>query len=275
MKIADIRLGDRHRRDMGDLGALAESIRKQGLLSPIGVTPANDLVFGERRLRACRDILGWHEIEARTVNVESIVAGEYAENEIRKQFTTSERVAILEAMKRTRGGDRRSQDFQTQNFGFENNSMPSEPCTRSSDIEQHARHAGFGNEQTAREASAVVRHGVPELVAALDRGDLRINPALLIARRPAEEQRAILALEKPERAAKIAELRAKRDADDDHLTRRRRETSVRARRQITIAWSGRQNARELMNRWPRYLVEELTACLQQLLSDAKGKKPGA
>ena len=38
IKIADIRVGSRHRRDMGDLTTLAESIRREGLLQPIGVT---------------------------------------------------------------------------------------------------------------------------------------------------------------------------------------------------------------------------------------------
>ena len=34
-----------------------------------------------------RDILNWKTIPARVVNVTSIVAGEYAENEVRKNFT--------------------------------------------------------------------------------------------------------------------------------------------------------------------------------------------
>jgi hypothetical protein len=38
IKIADITVGQRHRRDMGDLVSLADSIRREGLLQPIGVT---------------------------------------------------------------------------------------------------------------------------------------------------------------------------------------------------------------------------------------------
>ena len=49
IKIADIVVGSRHRRDMGDLTSLAESIRQEGLLQPIGVTDKLELVFGERR----------------------------------------------------------------------------------------------------------------------------------------------------------------------------------------------------------------------------------
>ena len=67
IKISDIKIGDRLRKDMGDLPSLAQSIQEIGLLQPIGVTPEIELVFGERRLRACRDILGWETIPARII----------------------------------------------------------------------------------------------------------------------------------------------------------------------------------------------------------------
>lgn len=58
---------------------------------PIGLTPDRELVFRMRRLLAVRDILGWDRIEARNVNVSSIAASEYTENEIRKDLTLSKR----------------------------------------------------------------------------------------------------------------------------------------------------------------------------------------
>lgn len=66
-------------------------------------TAANRLVFGERRLRACIQ-LGWDKIPVRTVHLDSILQGELAENEFRKDFTPSERVAIGEAIERELGG---------------------------------------------------------------------------------------------------------------------------------------------------------------------------
>jgi ParB-like chromosome segregation protein Spo0J len=75
IKIAAIRVGQRHRRDMGDLTALADSIRQEGLLQPIGVTDRLELVFGERRRLAYRDILKKKTILARIVDVSSILAG--------------------------------------------------------------------------------------------------------------------------------------------------------------------------------------------------------
>ena len=106
LKITDIKVGSRHRRDMGDLTTLADSIRQEGLLQPIGVTDRLELVFGERRIRAVRDILKKKTILARIVDVTSILAGEYAENEVRKDFTPSERVAIAKAIERQIGNRR-------------------------------------------------------------------------------------------------------------------------------------------------------------------------
>ena len=94
---------------MGELEVLAASIATEGLLQPIGITEENVLVFGERRLLAVRDSCG-NTILARVVHVSSITAGEYAENEIRKEFTPSERVEIGKALEarigRTEGGAR-------------------------------------------------------------------------------------------------------------------------------------------------------------------------
>ena len=70
IKIADIKVGNRHRKDMGSLTSLADSIRQEGLLQPIGVTNRLELVFGERRLRAVRDILKQKTILVRIVDVQ-------------------------------------------------------------------------------------------------------------------------------------------------------------------------------------------------------------
>ena len=51
LKIADIKVGNRHRKDMGDLVDLAESIRQEGLLQAIGVTDLLELVFGDAASR--------------------------------------------------------------------------------------------------------------------------------------------------------------------------------------------------------------------------------
>ncbi|GAB3129100.1 ParB N-terminal domain-containing protein [Glaciibacter psychrotolerans] len=54
--IDSIRIGSRHRTDLGDIDALAASIERQGLLQPITVTPDGILVCGARRLAALRQL---------------------------------------------------------------------------------------------------------------------------------------------------------------------------------------------------------------------------
>jgi ParB-like chromosome segregation protein Spo0J len=60
-RIADIRVRKRHRRDLGDILSLAESIEDIGLLHPITVREDGLLCAGRRRLAACKR-LGWTDI---------------------------------------------------------------------------------------------------------------------------------------------------------------------------------------------------------------------
>jgi N6-adenosine-specific RNA methylase IME4 len=92
--LADIVVGTRHRKDMGDIEGLARSMDSDhGLLHPIVVRPDGVLVAGERRLRAAK-LLGWTEIPVTVVDLKAIARGEFAENADRKDFTLSEAVAI-------------------------------------------------------------------------------------------------------------------------------------------------------------------------------------
>ena len=90
-------VGDRHRKDLGDVKRLAASISAVGLLHPIVVTPDGTLIAGERRLAAVK-LLGWNEVPATVVDLDSIVHGEAAENFERKDFTPTEAVAIKRAI---------------------------------------------------------------------------------------------------------------------------------------------------------------------------------
>ena len=59
-----VKIGTRHRRDMGDIDALARSIADVGLLHPVVVRPDGMLIAGARRIAACRR-LGWFEVPVR------------------------------------------------------------------------------------------------------------------------------------------------------------------------------------------------------------------
>jgi N6-adenosine-specific RNA methylase IME4/ParB-like chromosome segregation protein Spo0J len=96
-KISDIVVSMRHRKDMGDIDGLAASMADLGLLHPIVIRPDNVLIAGERRLLAAK-LLGWETIPVTVVHLDAVARGELAENEVRKDFTLSEAVAIKRAL---------------------------------------------------------------------------------------------------------------------------------------------------------------------------------
>ena len=189
LKISTIKVGNRHRKDMGDLTSLADSIKEEGLLQPIGVTEKLELVFGERRLRAHKDILKKKTILARIVDVRSIIQGEYAENEIRKNFTPSERVAIAKAIER-KVGNRQGQRTDKQLVG----KIPQVGAGKKT-REVAAERAGFGNDKTYRQAAKVVQNGTARLIQAMDSGRVSISAASILADADADEQEAVLELD--------------------------------------------------------------------------------
>ncbi|MGZ4617203.1 MAG: ParB N-terminal domain-containing protein, partial [Frankiaceae bacterium] len=97
VRIAEIVVGERARKDYGDLTGLMESIREVGLLQPIGLAPGNRLLFGGRRLEACRR-LGWESIPVTRPETRddalSLLKAERDENTCRKDMTPEELVDL-------------------------------------------------------------------------------------------------------------------------------------------------------------------------------------
>jgi hypothetical protein len=191
-----IQVGERYRKDLGDLEGLAASIAREGLLQPIGITEDRRLVFGQRRLRAVRDILRWPTIPARVVRVSSILAGEYVENEVRKDFTASERAAIGAVVERELG-ERRGRHNPDNCPEFQGTE------TR----ELAARKAGFDSYKSYERAKKVVELGAPELVAAMDAGEVSISAAAVIAHEPPQAQRSIVEMPAAVRRQIVRQLR--------------------------------------------------------------------
>jgi hypothetical protein len=131
--IEAIKVGERHRRDLGDIEGLAASIAEVGLLQPIALTFDGYLIAGERRLRAAQ-VLGWRAIPYTLIplNLDQIVRGEFAENAVRKDFTLSEAVAIkraLEPLERARAKERMLAGKPSENF-FRGWQRPRQDCCR-------------------------------------------------------------------------------------------------------------------------------------------------
>jgi N6-adenosine-specific RNA methylase IME4 len=97
MRIEEIQVGFRYRKDLGDLRSLADSIGEVGLLHPVVITPEGRLIAGQRRLEACR-LLGWDEVPVTVVDLYQAARGEAHENFVRKDLLPSEIVALKRAI---------------------------------------------------------------------------------------------------------------------------------------------------------------------------------
>jgi len=97
--VDEIRIGDvkvpegRFRTSTGDIRPLMESIKKVGLLHPIGITEDNVLVYGFRRLQAAK-ALGWEKISFVRVTLDGALKrlAELEENTRRKDWRWQEEV---------------------------------------------------------------------------------------------------------------------------------------------------------------------------------------
>lgn len=100
--VDSITVGHRHRTDLGDLDALAASIKRDGLLQPPTITPDGALVCGARRLAAIKQ-LGWRRV---SVWVRSGISdrlghllAEQDDNQLHKPLTPIEAAALYREIK--------------------------------------------------------------------------------------------------------------------------------------------------------------------------------
>jgi hypothetical protein len=123
--IDSVQVEDRHRRDLGDLSGLCESIERLDLLHPIVVTRDLRLVAGHRRLEACRK-LGRTEIRASIVDhldaASALLVAERDENTCRKAMSASELYALgkaLEDLERPKAEERRREAGRNHGRGMD------------------------------------------------------------------------------------------------------------------------------------------------------------
>lgn len=205
-----VKVGNRFRQDYGDIDALADSIEAIGLLQPIGVDRGHNLIFGHRRYLAHLR-LGRETIQARIIEVPSLLQAEHDENELRKAFTTSERVAIAKAIEDTlkateRRGRTKADTGQADLIEPENPQNFAELSGNES-RQIAAEKAGFGNPETYRQARTVTDEAIPELVEAMDKGDIAISTAAKLVGAGPEVQREAVA--NPKEAPAIAQFAEK------------------------------------------------------------------
>jgi N6-adenosine-specific RNA methylase IME4 len=94
----EIKIGKRHRRDFGEIEELALSFNERGtIIQPIAITTNDELIAGERRMKAWVHPVSKFRtdpIPVHVITIDNIVAGEWDENAHRKDFTPTEAVEI-------------------------------------------------------------------------------------------------------------------------------------------------------------------------------------
>ena len=166
VSVNEIHIGNRSRKTIGSIDSLERSIEQFGVLQPIGITPNKKLIFGHRRLQACRNI-GKETIPCRVFDVAAddpvmALRLEREENEHRIDLAPSEKVEIArrieESLAGRQGGDQKSKD----------KILPIDmPQGKSSDI---AAKAVDMNRETYRQAKAIVDSGDEEAIQEMDSG---------------------------------------------------------------------------------------------------------
>jgi len=106
--IDSIRVGVRHRKDLGDLVPLMESIQRVGLLQPIVVSPEGLLICGRRRLEAVKK-LGMRSVRVwvRTGLSDALTSllAERDENALRLPLSPIEAASVYRELKRIMAED--------------------------------------------------------------------------------------------------------------------------------------------------------------------------
>ena len=183
--MSSIRVAERIRKENGSLDELAQDIQKHGLLNPITVMEQADggyvLIAGLRRMKAMEQ-LNAVEIRATVMSpmeADEMLMLEIAENEQRKEFTVSEKLAFAEklrAVEKEKAHIRMSvhaRDGHSDGQGVGN--CPS-PESQGKVREIVAKKVGFSSDRQMRRAKEVAEKR-PDLMDRVDKGEQSISGA--------------------------------------------------------------------------------------------------
>lgn len=187
--------------DDGNIGDLAKDIRKNGLLVPIE-TLDGKILDGRRRWLACKKL--GIEPATRTVSVDDPVAYVLSLNLHRRHLTTSQRAMIGARAKKMY--DEQAKERQRLSCG---RGQKGQKKVTDLNIGQSRDHVGAKvgvAGPTIDDAKKVLTRGIPEVVAAVDSGELTVSAGADIVERPHAEQREIINAKNPRE--KLKELSA-------------------------------------------------------------------
>jgi DNA modification methylase len=182
LEIGQVVVGDRVRKDFGNLDELCDSIRAVGLIQPIVITRENQLIAGERRLRALRKI-GVKELPHGKLFIYNdeqdklkLQAMEIEENVKRKELSWQEAVTakkrLLEVMQQIHGVARPGYPSRSDTLGI---------TSAGFGINKLAALLGESNAQTSKDIElANLIESVPQLARAETKEAARRQASLAI-----------------------------------------------------------------------------------------------
>lgn len=212
--ISKIKVTDRIRQDFSGIEELAQDIAENGLINPIVVTSDYQLIAGERRLRAHQH-LGRQEVAVNVMDVRDYAHHlqlEISENEHRRDFTFSERIAYgkkIEELERIKAKERMSAP--------EKENLPEGEKGQVRDIV--AEQAGFGSGRNYDKAKFIAEHATAEIIQELDAGLISTHKAFTQTKER---------MEAAEKAAAQANARAEAAEKEKENLRRQYKDSIPA-----------------------------------------------
>jgi N6-adenosine-specific RNA methylase IME4 len=168
LPITDIVIGTRHRKHLGDMDGLADSIKSVGLLHPPVILPNRLLIAGERRIRAAL-LLGWTDIPVRILDLDEVLDAETAENVKRLNLAPSEAVMLARALReriaeRAKARQEASRAKPGQQIGGAESAPPIEGKGKTRDAV--AEQVGMGRSKLEQAETVVAaKEADPELAA--------------------------------------------------------------------------------------------------------------
>lgn len=205
--IDSIVVKDRIRKDYGDIEQLAEDIKSNGLIQPIVVSKDFALLCGERRLRACKS-LGMKEIDVvmkDASDAHQALVLEISENESRKPFTVTERLAYAAKLLPVAKEEARERQ-SGERSGRERKGKVRDIV---------AKDVGLGSGATYERAKAVSESGQSDLIQAMDDGELSIRAAYEELQKRCQKQEQTIA----EQSATIQSYEEAEDEQSDAYER--------------------------------------------------------
>ena len=176
-------MAERIRKDNGGLEELANDIHEHGLINPITVMEQSEggyvLIAGLRRLKAM-ERMGAKEIRATVMTAleaDEMLMLEIAENEQRKEFTVSEKLAFAEKLKAVEAEKAKQRQIRkSSNFVVANRPPQTKHAETGKARDIVAQKAGFTSTTQMRRAQAV-SESRPDLMEQVDKGEKSISGA--------------------------------------------------------------------------------------------------